>query len=96
MEQFYLNNVDRYRTLVQSFNNSNPNPDPTNAAQDASKQDQQHVVVAARVRPMLDEDRAAGFPSAIFPRKTPDGEIGNVADIHDLYNHPRGKPILKV
>lgn len=41
---------------------------------------------------MLDEDVAAGFPCAVHPRSAQAG----VADIHDLYNHPRGRPVLKV
>ncbi|RYP20475.1 hypothetical protein DL765_002774 [Monosporascus sp. GIB2] len=49
------------------------------------------MVVSARVRPLLDEDVAAGFPCAVFPRPAQAG----VVDIHDLYNHPRGRPILK-
>ncbi|RYP73691.1 hypothetical protein DL769_004162 [Monosporascus sp. CRB-8-3] len=49
------------------------------------------MVVSARVRPLLDEDIAAGFPCAVFPRPAQAG----VVDIHDLYNHPRGRPILK-
>ncbi|KAH7024664.1 P-loop containing nucleoside triphosphate hydrolase protein [Microdochium trichocladiopsis] len=49
------------------------------------------MVVSARIRPWLDEDRAAGFPNAMFPRSQEQG----VVDIHDLYNHPRGRPVLK-
>ncbi|KAB5526384.1 kinesin motor domain-containing protein [Coniochaeta sp. 2T2.1] len=49
------------------------------------------MVVAARVRPLLDEDTAAGFPRAVFPRSDGTG----VVNIHDLYNHPKGRPILK-
>ncbi|KAI1779191.1 P-loop containing nucleoside triphosphate hydrolase protein [Hypoxylon cercidicola] len=49
------------------------------------------MVVSARIRPHLDEDLASGFPCALFPRA---GQP-NVVDIHDLYNHPRGNPILK-
>ncbi|RYP70885.1 hypothetical protein DL771_005135 [Monosporascus sp. 5C6A] len=45
----------------------------------------------ARVRPLLSEEIATGFPCAVFPRTAQPG----VVDIHDLYNHPRGRPILK-
>ncbi|KAK6069433.1 kinesin motor domain-containing protein [Seiridium cupressi] len=49
------------------------------------------MVVSARIRPMLEEDVAAGFPCAIFPRSVHTG----IVDVHDLYNHPRGRPVLK-
>lgn len=47
------------------------------------------MIVSARIRPLSESE---GFPSAIFPR----ANQKNVVDIHDLYNHPKGVPILKV
>ena len=47
------------------------------------------MTVSARIRPLSERE---GFPSAIFPR----ANQKNVVDIHDLYNHPKGIPILKV
>ena len=47
------------------------------------------MIVSARIRPLSKDE---GFPSAIFPRSNQE----NVVDIHDLYNHPRGIPILRV
>jgi kinesin family protein 2/24 len=82
MEQFYLKNVARYHSLVGALD---PTPKPRLSAGKAGP----NMVVGARIKPLLQDE---GFPSAIFPR------IGqaNTVDIHDLYNHPRGIPILKV
>jgi len=87
MEQFLLDNADRYRKLVGAFktpvaakktggDNEVVNPD---------------MVVAARIRPLLDEEDERGFPPAVFPRKN-----SNVIDIHDLRRPVRGLPTLNV
>lgn len=47
------------------------------------------MIVSARIRPLSENE---AFPSAIFPR----ANQKNVVDIHDLYNHPKGTPTLKV
>jgi kinesin family protein 2/24 len=60
-------------------------------AMDATGAASPDIVVSARIRPLLNEDVAAGFPCAVFPRSAQNA----VVDIHDLYNHPRGRPILK-
>ncbi|KAK8931546.1 Diatom spindle kinesin-1 [Metarhizium anisopliae] len=89
MEKFYLENADVYRALLKSLNKTSPEPrTPQQLATETTSPD---VVVCARIRPLLDEDVAAGFPCAVFPRVARPGII----DIHDLYNHPRGRPILK-
>lgn len=90
MEKFYLENADFYRALLKSLNKTSPGPrTPQQLATETTSPD---VVVCARIRPLLEEDVAAGFPCAVFPRVARPGTI----DIHDLYNHPRGRPILKV
>ncbi|KID82806.1 kinesin motor domain containing protein [Metarhizium guizhouense ARSEF 977] len=89
MEKFYLENADFYRALLKSLNKTSPEPrTPQQLAFETTSPD---VVVCARIRPLLEEDVAAGFPCAVFPRVARPGII----DIHDLYNHPRGRPILK-
>lgn len=85
MDQFYLRNVARYDALVNAFK---PAPGPVPAATETSPD----MVVSARIRPLQDEDIAAGFPRAVLPRPARPG----VLDVHDLYNHPRGRPVLKV
>lgn len=86
MDRFYLENVALYQALVKEFR-----PD---GAVEASKAESTSpdIIVSARIRPLLDDDITAGFPCAVYPRLTAPG----VADIHDLYNHPRGRPVLKV
>ncbi|KAI1870176.1 hypothetical protein JX265_006346 [Neoarthrinium moseri] len=82
MDRFLLDNAALYRTLVKGFK---PTPVPRSTSTSSD------IIVSARVRPLIDEDVEAGFPSAVFPRSLGTG----VVDIHDLYNHPRGRPILK-
>ncbi|KAL3417246.1 kinesin motor domain-containing protein [Phlyctema vagabunda] len=81
MEQFYLKNVAKYHLLLNTLD---PTPKPRVSAGEAGP----NMVVSARIRPLSKDE---GFPSAIFPRSSQE----NVVDIHDLYNHPRGIPILK-
>jgi len=87
MDQFYLRNAAWYHTLVDRFE-----PGPSAGSIDQSGTTSPDMVVSARLRPFLREDITAGFPSAVFPRPTEKGAV----DIHDLYNHPRGRPVLKV
>ena len=89
MDRFYLDNAAQYRTLVKAFNDTTPLPRTRKVATETTSPD---MVVSARIRPPQSEDVAAGFPCAVFPRSTQTGVI----DIHDLYNHPKGRPILKV
>ncbi|KUJ07748.1 P-loop containing nucleoside triphosphate hydrolase protein [Mollisia scopiformis] len=87
MDRFLLENAALYRKLVQGLKPT-PLPQSEDAINGAPNPD---MVVSARVRPLLDEDVIAGFPRAVFPRSTQTA----VVDIHDLYNHPRGRPIIK-
>lgn len=82
MEQFYTENVDKYHSLLAKLD-ATPKPRLSAGLHGPN------TVVGARVRPLLKGD---GFPAAVFPRSSQQ----NVADIHDLYNHPSGIPILKV
>ncbi|KAH8657671.1 P-loop containing nucleoside triphosphate hydrolase protein [Xylariales sp. PMI_506] len=87
MDQFYLKNAARYQTLVDQFN-STPTPRMSRVI---AQKPAENIVVGARIRPLLDGDVDALFPCAVFPRSAE----SCVVDIHDLYNHPRGRPILK-
>lgn len=82
MEQFYSENIDKYHALLIKL-------DSTLKPRLSTGQHGPNMVVGARIRPLLKGD---GFPAAVFPRTSQ----RNVADIHDLYNHPSGIPILKV
>jgi kinesin family protein 2/24 len=88
MDQFLLDNAAQFQTLVKMFS---PTPVPR-LAKVATEKTSSNMVVSARIRPLLNEEVTAGFPCAIFPRS---GQTG-VVDIHNLYNHPKGRPILKV
>ena len=98
MEQFLLANVDWYNTLVNRLKPSsvshlsNLSTGRQIQENDDNKEAHPNMVVGTRIRPWLDEDRAAGFPNAMFPRAQQAGSV----DLHDLYNHPRGRPVLKV
>jgi kinesin family protein 2/24 len=88
MDKFLLQNVARYQELVSAFDPKSA-PHTGSIAAGTTSPD---MIVSARIRPLLKKDNASGFPGAIFPRPDEEG----VVDIHDLYNHPRGRPILKV
>ena len=88
MDRFLLDNAAQYQTLVKRLNPA-PVPQITKVVEGTPSPD---MVVSARIRPLLNEDVAVGFPAAVFPRSASAG----VVDLHDLYNHPRGRPVLKV
>ncbi|KAF2114049.1 P-loop containing nucleoside triphosphate hydrolase protein [Lophiotrema nucula] len=81
MEQFYLENNLKYQSLVGALDPC-PKPRISNGMPGPT------MVVSVRIRPL---SKSEGFPSATFPRSSQK----NVVDIHDLYNHPRGTPILR-
>ncbi len=85
MDRFLQQNAAQYQSLVKAFN-------PSRTAKVDNRISSSDMVVSARIRPLLKEEVASGFPSAVFKRTTQPG----VVDIHDLYNHPRGRPLLKV
>ncbi|PQE13061.1 kinesin motor domain-containing protein [Rutstroemia sp. NJR-2017a BBW] len=87
MDKFILDNAARYQALLKALK---PVP-PSQADQSTAGTSNPNMVVGARIRPLLEEEVTTGFPCAIFPRSAETG----VVDIHDLYNHPRGRPILK-
>lgn len=88
MDNFYRTHAALYKTLVGKFN---PPRGPQSECV-TTELPEASTVVSARIRPLLDEDVVAGFPCAIFPRAKGTG----IADLHDLYNHPKGRPVLKV
>lgn len=106
MEQFLLKNAKVYETLVSRLTPSTAAPNVSSLTggrrEQARTNGTHHVadpnmVVSARIRPFLDEDVAAGFPNAMFSRSAEEGQQEQgVVDIHDLYNHPRGRPLLRV
>ncbi|KAJ4356070.1 uncharacterized protein N0V89_004097 [Didymosphaeria variabile] len=81
MERFYLENKSKYHSLVDAL-------DPLPKPRIPKGMSGPNIIVSARIRPLSENEI---FPSAVFPR----ANQKNVVDIHDLYNHPKGIPILK-
>lgn len=104
MDRFYLQNTALYGKLVDSLDVTKPAAHFSRHKAVPSKEETDSTVIeecnpdmiiGARIRPMLDDDIAAGFPCAAYPRaRGPDGV--QIVDLHDLYNYPYGRPILKV
>lgn len=88
MEQFLANNARRFETLVKAFVPPSADDESTSAAASINSD----VLVCTRIRPLLEEESSYGFRAAIFPRRVGKGWV----DLHDLYNAPRGGPVLKV
>ncbi|KAF2018023.1 diatom spindle kinesin 1 [Aaosphaeria arxii CBS 175.79] len=90
MDQFYQKNASLYQSLVKAVKK------PTRAHGTPTSQEEgnQNMVVSARIRPFLEDELNAGFPCAVFPQNAQAG-AKTVIDIHDLYNHPKGRPVLK-
>lgn len=103
MDRFYLQNVSLYQKLVDVFDPDAPiphfsrqeaTPSTNQPASGNTARRNTGILVGARIRPLLEDDLAAGFPRAIYPRVGQSGEPQAV-DLHDLYNHPRQRPVLK-
>ncbi|KAJ5374420.1 hypothetical protein N7517_006426 [Penicillium concentricum] len=84
MEQYLLANVSRYQSLVQRFQPQRPTTTENKDVADCS-----NIVVAIRIRPILDHEILSGQVPAIFPRS----ESG-VVDLHELKRVIRGQPTL--
>ncbi|GAB1317016.1 hypothetical protein MFIFM68171_07226 [Madurella fahalii] len=82
MEQFFLENAERYKRLVAAFKPSAPNT-KNNDSTAASTE----IVVSTRIRPMLEDEESQGFPVAVYIRS-------NTVDVHELKRPVRGLPTL--
>jgi kinesin family protein 2/24 len=87
MDQFLLNNADRYNRLIGAV--KVPSARGSSAASEAVQKD---TIINIRIRPVLEDDEAPHILSAVLPRKgSPD-----FVDIHELRRPVRGPPLLKV
>lgn len=86
MEDFLLQNAARHQKLVKLFKPPRPTSEATNDGSSSN------IVVATRIRPMLDDEISSGQVIAAFPRA---GETG-VVDLHELRRVVRGPPPLNV
>ena len=103
MDSFYLKNAMLYRDLVASFDPTAPKAHFSRHTAKATRARpvipapilnnvDRNMSTIARIRPMLEDDLATGFPCAIFPRE----DDSQILDLHDLYHHPTRRPFLKV
>lgn len=92
MDKFYLDNAALYKRLLKEHSTKAASQTPKAVTPKLSETCNPNMIVAARIRPLAEEDVVAGFPNAMFPFPGETGEL----DVHDLYNHPRGRPVLKV
>ncbi|KAK4119150.1 P-loop containing nucleoside triphosphate hydrolase protein [Parathielavia appendiculata] len=84
MEQFLLENTERYKRLVAAFKPSALDKKGINSAAASPE-----IVVCTRVRPMLEDEVAEGFPCGVYPRGAT-----NTVDLHELKRPVRGLPTL--
>ncbi|KAL4915714.1 P-loop containing nucleoside triphosphate hydrolase protein [Aspergillus aurantiobrunneus] len=84
MERFLLDNVQRYHALVGRFK-----PPHVQEAK-AGLQTSPNLVVATRIRPVLEKESQLCHASVVFPRP---GDSGAV-DVHQLRHVVRGLPTL--
>ncbi|KAL2186561.1 P-loop containing nucleoside triphosphate hydrolase protein [Thermothelomyces heterothallicus CBS 203.75] len=86
MEQFIIDNAERYKKLVAAFKPS-ASATQQKRATDAASPD---IVVCARVRPMLEDEVAQGFPVGVHIRSGT-----NTVDLHELQQPVRGLPRIR-
>jgi kinesin family protein 2/24 len=87
MEQFLLENAERFKLLVSRFK---PNAAPTKGGSEPGHSSPD-ILVSARVRPMLEDETDQGFPVGVYLR---DGT--NTLDLHELKRPVRGLPTISV
>lgn len=86
MEQYILNNVARYEKLVAEFRPTTSGPKESDKTETNPE-----IVVSARVRPMLDDELAQGFPVGVYIR---DGT--SIVDLHEIQQPVRGPARIRV
>jgi kinesin family member 2/24 len=94
-EEYILHHAKRYQKLVAHFDgevvketlDSRERSNKDGGGEENANAD---VVVAARLRPLLEAELAAGFPQGVYCRRKTAGSI----DAHDLKRPVRGPPAL--
>ncbi|KAJ4187176.1 hypothetical protein NW767_006381 [Fusarium falciforme] len=84
MDQFTLENAQRYQVLVDRFK-----PAPTKG-KPVAEESNPDITIATRLRPMLEDEKEAGLLTGVFPRAQPAGTV----DLHELRRTFRGAPGL--
>ncbi|KAF5025969.1 hypothetical protein F66182_1937 [Fusarium sp. NRRL 66182] len=84
MDQFLLDHAERYQELVKRFK---PQPSKAKPSHDETNPD---ITIAARLRPMLDDEKEGGQLAGVFPRR----ELPGTLDLHEMRRPVRGLPLL--
>ncbi|RFN55376.1 diatom spindle kinesin 1 [Fusarium flagelliforme] len=84
MEQFILDNAQRFEYLVERFK---PAPAKAKPSDEESNPD---ITIATRIRPMMQDEKEEGQLIGVFPRKNLPGTL----DLHELRRPVRGPPTL--
>ncbi|KAL4952388.1 P-loop containing nucleoside triphosphate hydrolase protein [Aspergillus filifer] len=84
MDQYLLDNVQRYQTLVGRFKPSDANESPKQLSTIPN------LLVATRIRPLLEHETKSGHVPGIFPRPGQDG----VVDVHEFRKVVQGLPTV--
>lgn len=86
MEQFILDNAQRFEYLVERFK---PAPAKSKPSDEEPNPD---ITIATRIRPMMQDEKEEGQLIGVFPRKNLPGTL----DLHELRRPVRGPPPLVV
>lgn len=86
MDQYLLDNVARYQTLLSRFK------PPTKKASENKPPTGENIIVNTRIRPLLEAEISSGQVIATFPR----GDRSGVVDLHELKRVVRGLPTMNV
>ncbi|KAK2026291.1 P-loop containing nucleoside triphosphate hydrolase protein [Colletotrichum zoysiae] len=91
MDEYHIKHTSWYQTSVEAFGNKAAKQDLSNLDESNSTPNPD-MVVAARLRPILKDEVAAGLIRGVFPRKSGNGAV----DIHQIRKHikPLGPPKL--
>lgn len=87
MDQILLNNIEHYQKLVARFK------PPVSKADEAEAREDADFVIAARIRPMLDDEAASGLVPGVFLRGA---QSQGTIDLHELRRKVRGPPVINV
>ncbi|GKT52272.1 kinesin-like protein KLP2 [Colletotrichum spaethianum] len=91
MDEYHIKHTPWYQASVEAFIAKAMKQDLTRP-DDPNSTSNPDMVVAARLRPVLEDEVAAGLIRSVFPRKSGNGAI----DIHQIRKHikPLGPPTL--
>lgn len=93
MDEYHIKHTPWYQSAVEAFSAKAAKKDLA-GAQDPNTTSNPDMIVAARLRPILEDEVAAGLIRGVFPRPSGNGAV----DIHQIRKHvkPLGPPTLNV